>query len=420
MDFLTLTQSNWFIVGPVAQALGFIMNGIYEFLSTMNIASIGLSIIIFTVIVKMLMLPLSIKQQKFSKLNSIMMPELQQVQEKYKKLDKSSPKYQEMMLKQNEEMKEVYAKYGTSPTGGCLQLIIQMPILFALYQVIYKIPGYISKVRELYIPIRDALMNIPTYTTTEEFVSLAASNGLTKTEHLEDPLRLIDMLYNFDKTEWQKFTDIFPALQEYVSKALPSIEKVNYFLGLDLATPPSQQIWPGVIIPILAGLTQWYSSKMIQTQSNNSSEDTMGSTMKTMNIVMPLMSVFFCFTFSAGIGVYWIASAVVQIIVQLLVNKYMERIDIDEMVEKNIEKANAKRVKAGKKPLKAKPVISVKTIEEEQEIQKKKEEEAKEKTSEQIRKSTEYYERTGVKKGRLSSKAAMVQQYNEKNEKKKN
>ena len=72
---------------------------------------------------------------------------------------------------------------------------------------------------------------------------------------------------------------------------------------------------------------------------------------------MPLMSVFFCFTFSSGIGVYWIASSVVMILIQMIVNKYMERIDINQMVEKNIEKANVKRVKKGQKPLKAKAVM---------------------------------------------------------------
>ena len=417
MDFLTLTQSNWFIVGPVAKVLGFIMNGIFEFLSMMNIASIGLSIIIFTIIIKALMLPLSIKQQKFSKLNSVMMPELQQVQEKYKKLDKTSPKYNEMMLKQNEEMKEVYAKYGTSPTGGCLQLIIQMPILFALYQVIYKIPGYIAKVKEIYVPIQTNLMNIIGYEGNEDLVKLAQQNGVTD---LTDSNKIIDMLYNFSSTEWEQFKSYFPQLTNYVDEALPTINKINYFLGLDLATAPSQQLWPGILIPILAGLTQWYSSKMIQTPENKKNgEDTMGSTMKTMNIVMPLMSVFFCFTFSAGIGVYWIVSAVVQIIIQLIVNKYMERIDINEMVEKNIEKANVKRAKQGKKPLKAKPVMSVRTIEEEQKAAAEKEAQAKERTSEQIKKSTEYYEKTATKKGRLSSRAAMVQQYNERSEKKK-
>ena len=111
-----------------------------------------------------------------------------------------------------------------------------------------------------------------------------------------DSNKLIDLLYNFDKTEWTKFTEIFPNLNEYVAKALPSIEKANYFLGMDLATAPAQQLWPGVLIPILAGLTQWLSSKMMQTDNGSkNSDDTMGSTMKTMNIMMPLMSVFFCF-----------------------------------------------------------------------------------------------------------------------------
>jgi YidC/Oxa1 family membrane protein insertase len=419
VDFLSLTQSNWFLVGPVAKVLGVVMNGIYEFLDMFGIASIGLAIILFTIIIKALMLPLSIKQQKFTKLNSIMAPELQQVQKKYANLDKSSPKYNEMLLKQNEEMKEVYAKYGTSPTGGCVQMLIQMPILFALYQVIYKIPGYITKVRAFYEPIVEALQNIPTYMDNADFVTLAQQNGINAAG-LSDSNKLIDLLYNFDKTEWTKFTEIFPNLNEYVAKALPSIEKANYFLGMDLATAPAQQLWPGVLIPILAGLTQWLSSKMMQTDngSNKNSDDTMGSTMKTMNIMMPLMSVFFCFTFSAGIGVYWIASSVVMILIQMIVNKYMERIDINQMVEKNIEKANVKRVKKGQKPLKAKAVMNVRTIEEERELEEKKEAELKERVTKQVEKSTEYYSTTQKKKGKLASKAGMVQQYNEKSEKK--
>lgn len=297
-------------------------------------------------------------------------------------------------------------------------MLIQMPILFALYQVIYKIPGYIAKVRAFYEPIVEALQNIPTYMDNADFVTLAQQNGINAAG-LSDSNKLIDLLYNFDKTEWAKFTEIFPNLNEYVAKALPSIEKANYFLGMDLATAPAQQLWPGVLIPILAGLTQWLSSKMMQTDNGSkNSDDTMGSTMKTMNIMMPLMSVFFCFTFSSGIGVYWIASSVVMILIQMIVNKYMERIDINQMVEKNIEKANVKRVKKGQKPLKAKAVMNVRTIEEERELEEKKEAELKERVTKQVEKSTEYYSTTQKKKGKLASKAGMVQQYNEKSEKK--
>ena len=203
MDFITATTSNWFLIGPISVVLGWVMNGIYEVLDLVGIANIGLSIILFTIIIKALMLPLSIKQQKFSKLNSVMSPELQAIQKKYK-----NKKDNESMLKQQEEMKEVYGKYGTSMTGGCLQLLLQMPILFALYQVIYHIPGHISKVKELYIPIQNALMNIQDYATNQDLITLAQSNAVSAGD-LTNGNRLIDMFYNFDPSEWEKLLNIF-------------------------------------------------------------------------------------------------------------------------------------------------------------------------------------------------------------------
>ena len=395
------------------------MNGIYEFLDMLGIPNIGIAIILFTIIVKVLMLPLSIRQQKFSKLNSVMSPELQEIQKRYKGLDKTSPKYNEMLMKQQQEMKEVYAKYGTSPTGGCLQMLIQMPILFALYQVIYKIPGYVTKIYNIYAPLAENLQSIAGFSETEGLLSLAQSNGV-KAENLADIRHVIDMFYNFNAEEWDRFSGLFPQLAERVSVIVPQVTKINSFLGMDLATAPSAQLWPGIFIPILAGLTQWLSSKMIQTPTPQNEEGGMGSTMKTMNIMMPLMSVLFCFTLSAGVGVYWIASAVVQILIQWIVNKYMDRIDVNQMVEKNLEKVNAKRVKQGQKPIKAKPVMNVRTIEEEQKLEKEKEAEVKERVSAHIEKSTAYYNSTNTKKGKLASKAGMVQQYNERNEKKVN
>ena len=410
---IVLSKSTWPIIGWVCQILGWLINGIYFCLEKIGIPNIGIAIILYTIIIYLVLTPLQIKQQKMSKMMSVMQPDLQRIEKKYQ-----NKKDQASQMKKSEETMAVYQKYGVSPTGSCSTLLIQMPILFALYQVIYKIPGYITKVRAFYEPIVEALQNIPTYMDNADFVTLAQQNGINAAG-LSDSNKLIDLLYNFDKTEWAKFTEIFPNLNEYVAKALPSIEKANYFLGMDLATAPAQQLWPGVLIPILAGLTQWLSSKMMQTDNGSkNSDDTMGSTMKTMNIMMPLMSVFFCFTFSAGIGVYWIASSVVMILIQMIVNKYMERIDINQMVEKNIEKANVKRVKKGQKPLKAKAVMNVRTIEEERELEEKKEAELKERVTKQVEKSTEYYSTTQKKKGKLASKAGMVQQYNEKSEKK--
>ena len=203
------------------------MNGIYEFLDMINIPNIGIAIILFTIIVKALLLPLSIRQQKFSKLNSVMAPELQEIQKRYKGLDKSSPKYNEMLMKQQAEMKEVYAKYGTSPTGGCLQMLIQMPILFALYQVIYKIPGYVTKIYNIYEPLAENLQSVAGFAETEGLMTLAQANGV-KPANLTDIKQVIDMFYNFNVDEWNQFSGLFPQLAERVNVIVPEITKINY------------------------------------------------------------------------------------------------------------------------------------------------------------------------------------------------
>ena len=129
---------------PFAFVLGKILEVIYNFFamfSDSGLANIGLCIIVFTFVVRMLMLPMTIKQQKFTKLNGVMTPEIQAIQKKYK-----DRRDQQSQFEQQEEIRAVYDKYGTSPTGGCLQLIIQLPILWAIYQVVRDIPKYVEPV----------------------------------------------------------------------------------------------------------------------------------------------------------------------------------------------------------------------------------------------------------------------------------
>ena len=121
------------ILGPIATVLGYVMDILFRFTSSFGVFNVGLCIILFTIVMKTLMIPLTIKQQKTTKLMSVMNPEIQAIQKKYK--GKSD---QESMQRQNVEIQAVYEKYGTSMTGGCLPLLIQMPILLALYRVIYN------------------------------------------------------------------------------------------------------------------------------------------------------------------------------------------------------------------------------------------------------------------------------------------
>ena len=122
-----LTKSNMFLIKYVAVVLGLLMNGIFFILTNINIPNVGLAIILFTIVIYAALTPLQIKQQRFSRMNAIMMPEIRKIQDKYKgKRDQISQ--QKMM----DETNAVYAKYGVSPSGSCVQLLIQMPILFAL------------------------------------------------------------------------------------------------------------------------------------------------------------------------------------------------------------------------------------------------------------------------------------------------
>ena len=182
----------------------------------------------------------------------------------------------------------------------------------------------------------------------------------------------------------------------------------------------------GLAIPILAGLLQWISTKLMPTQATdttNNDNNAMASSMKTMNTVMPLMSVFFCFTFSAGMGIYWVAGSLIRCVTQIIANKHMAKIDVEEMIKKNLEKYNEKRAKQGLRPenisnVARQNIKNMNAQSEEKEQSEESRQKQQEKRLKNIQESTEYYNNT-AKPGSLAAKARMVQQYNEKNTKKK-
>ena len=349
MSFLALTKSSAFLIGPIANVLGYIMDWIFQFCDWIGIANIGLSIILFTLIIRLLLMPLTIKQQKYSKLNAVMQPEIQMISKKYK-----GKKDQDSMMKMNQETRAVYEKYGATPTGGCLQLLIQLPILFALYRVIINIPAYVPMLKDKYLQIVHVLQGIKDYNLNEEFIKLAQEQtyaGVSTSEQLANADPLVDIMYQFDSVEWDKFKAIFnnEDLNNIIYQNVPAIDKMNEFLTIPLASTPGFG-FPGILIPILAGLFQWLSTKMVTVTQNTDEDDPTARTMKTMNIIMPLVSVFFCFSMPAGLGLYWVAGSVVQIIIQLIINRYFSHVDVEALVEKNLEKQNKKRARRGLPP----------------------------------------------------------------------
>ncbi len=363
MSFILLTQYEGSILGPIAKLLGYLMEWIFNGLYAIGIPNIGLAIIIFTIVIYMLLLPLTIKQQKFSKLSAKMNPEIQAIQAKYK-----DRKDNDSMAAMNQETQAVYAKYGVSPTGSCVQLAIQMPILMALYRVIYSVPAYVSKVKAIFQPMADGLYN---ESDIKAFIEgLSNANYLSKQFKNElyisnDPTYvknvIIDSFNRASTAEWGEAIDKFNGLSDIIRKALEEFESFNNFLGLNIANSPSYTIktaWAdkqyllivgALMIPILSALTQWINTKLMpQANTGNNTQDQTAQTMKTMNIMMPFMSAFFCYTLPIGMGIYWIAGAVIRSIQQIIINKHIDKMDIDKIIEKNKDKA-AKKIEKQKK-----------------------------------------------------------------------
>lgn len=423
MSGILLTQNSTFIIGDVARILGWIMSVLFNFLdSVFGIQNIGLCIILFTVIIYLLMLPLTIKQQKFSKLSAKMNPEIQEIQKKYK-----NKKDNDSMMAMNEETQAVYAKYGVSPTGSCLQLLIQLPILLSLYRVIMNVPAYVSGVKNVFTELAGQILAAP---GGSEFMQEMATNGRLYIEGKDfgQVNTIIDVLYKLQESgnaTWQMLIDKFPDMESLIINTQASINHMNNF-GINIANSPwniaKSAIATGsfllllgaVLVPLLAALTQWLNVKLMPQPSTGDENSTMNSTMKTMNMTMPLMSAWFCFTLPSGMGLYWIAGAVIRGIQQWAINKYMNKLDLDEIVKKNIEKNNRIREKKGLPPQKITDIAktNVKTIEN----SKNKRTMTEEERMAAVEASTNYYKNSD-KPGSLASKAAMVAKYNEKSKK---
>lgn len=327
MDVVFLLGS---ILSPIAKLLGLIMNGIYEFFHLFGVQNIALSIIIFTFITKTLMLPLTIKQQKFTKLQSKIAPEIQKIQEKYKgKKDEAS------LRKQQAETQAVYEKYGASPTSGCLPLLISLPIMFALYRVINNIPDYVNIVRDYYTTVATAVQTHGT-----EILSGIASNY--EKLDLSTIDNIIKSLAVFNTSQWNQLLDA--GLSANANTAIRSIMDVNNFLGLSITNTPSWRSL-SIIIPFLSMGLQFVQNRQLSAKNNSKTKSDVPNPTASMNIVMPIMSGFFCLMLPIGVGIYWIANSIITIIQQFFVNKYLDKIDVDELAEKSQEKASRKYMK---------------------------------------------------------------------------
>lgn len=315
----------------ITRPLGYLISMIYDL-----VQNYGLAIIFFTIIVKLILLPLQVKSQKAMKRQQKIQPIILELQKKYANDQQ----------KLQQEMMKVYRENNVSMSGGCLPLLIQMPILFALYSAIRRPLTYIKGVDFTSEAVKESVMTV-VMKMKESFPEIIGNLGSSSFEYFRDNCQIqlakwADMLGLSGSLGWD----------------------INFnFLGLDLSGIPKNSltmILSGnfsdigtvllILIPALAIFTTWLSMKYSQSQTQpavSANEDNPAQSMtKSMNLMMPIMTGFFTFTLPSGIGIYWIISSAMQMVQQFILSKYFDRKEDDFVVkvpEKNRKNSKKRR-----------------------------------------------------------------------------
>ena len=413
------------MINAIAKFLGEILDILFMGLNAIGIGNIAIAIVLFTLLVKMLMLPLQIKQQKMTKLQAVMNPAIKAIQEQYKGKNNDT----DAMTKMQAETKAVYEKYGVSQWGSCIQLLIQMPILFALYRVFQQIPLYISQIKDLFLNILG--LNGNAGISSIEGYADTLNEIYGKGVDWSNPNTAVTTLNTFTTDQWNQLKDAFPAFSAMITENLDKINHMNTFLGINMSQNPGFGLHIAFLIPILAGVTQFISVKVSQAGMNQpDSDNPAAASMKMMTYFMPIMSAFLAISLPAGLGVYWIATAVIQTIQTIFINMYYDKIGTEAIVARNVEKRNKKRAKKG---LPAENIVKGASVttrnvnsnknssasasaERAKKLQEKKE--ANDKKIQEL-KAAAAASGKAAKPGSLADKVGMVSRYNEINDKRK-
>lgn len=329
-SFSLLTKSTTFIIGDISNIFGIIMNAIYNvFFDMFSIQSLGITIIVFTVLVRVLMLPLAVKQQKSTQEMQRIQPELKKLQNKYanKKDPESQKKYQA-------EMQALYQEHGVNPFGGCLPLLIQMPIIFALFAVLRNIPAYIVKVKDVFLGIYSQISTVDGFADKLSQFNHMDLNNMDSAAIVKDfdPAvadSAVDVMAKLTPEGWNMFQETFAAVGSNIEGLITKINDMNYFLSINLAERPIngfEDIFTvGALIPLLCLVAQVLVTKTMQSSRNTSKGDggAADQTQKTMMYIMPIMTVFIVSTMPAGLGLYWLASNVFQLGQQIVINRHL-------------------------------------------------------------------------------------------------
>ena len=349
MDFVFLAQTTNFILKPIAWLFSFVIDLIYNGVVAMTTTqALGITIILFTLIMRVILFPLSLKQQRSSRKMQRLQPKIQRIQDKYK--NKTDPESSRMMQM---EMQDLYKENKTSPFSGCLPMLIQLPIIFVLFEILRNLAFYITDYGAYFDTLATQVTGIAGYQTILQDNFAEVIKQIQKFDSTTfDSIK--DLLAHFTMENWNQLYEAVPALAgdaqfvEIVGKT----QQLNSFVGFNL-TETGGLGFPEIFWPLIAGGTTWLQSWLMNKanekrtiaaggdpKKNNSNQ-----TMKTMNVVMPLMTAFFVISMPLGIGLYWIAGNIFSILQQLLIDVIVDKEEYNQAVERKRELEEKRRLK---------------------------------------------------------------------------
>lgn len=358
------------IVGPIAKLLGVISNVCFNLVYAITpIASLGITIILFTIVIKLLLFPLSIKQQKSMIKTQQLQPKIKALQDKYK--NSTDPESQQKM---SLEMSALYKENKINPFSGCLPLLIQMPILFALWYVIQQPEAYIGQIAQVIndittfitgnldgfktalidiyqnlstIPLDQALALKPILEAQQVYgVDVATISGATQAINA---MSASDM-NNFITTFFNQLPSSQNSVMVELSNLMTLKGEIYNFGFLNLVEAPGFK-FPGIIVPLITWLTTYLSYKVSmniqQSKGQSDPNDMMQKQQKMMMMIFPFMMAFMTINLPSGLGLYWNVTNLIQIGQQVVLNKYFS---VDHNKENDI--IDSSDIKKSSKPKK--------------------------------------------------------------------
>ncbi len=289
-----------------------------EFLYNLS-GNYGIAMILFAIIVKLILLPVQIKSKKSSMKMARLSPQLKVLERKY---GNDKTKYQQEMMK-------LYQEEGVSTTGGCLWSLVPLLILIPLYQVIREPMVYMMHMsKDTAAAVVEAML--------EMGIELGSNN------YYQPMVAASKLAECFDQVKVA-----VPALADFEMQA------INFsFLGLELSSVPNWRVWTltsagfGLFaIPMISGFVNWFSMWVSQKMNNSVSTDEKGeksevadaanSTMKSMTITMPIMSIWIGFSMPAAMSIYWITQGLLGVIQETILTSYFRKVyDAEDMIKK--------------------------------------------------------------------------------------